>query len=338
MQADYNTALEVYNRFPDDVKDPYFNPYYVLGDAARDPSLEPVFFIYQNSGEVFYHGFHLGKIEGSPYFDIQSPYAYGGPVASTGDPDFLALAWQDYLSWCRDNHILAEFVRFHPRLENWRYYPGETRYMRETVWIGLQTDGLFLSYSPRVRTAVRKALKNRLRVEWVNTPDGYIMFNDMYTRAMRRLNADQFYFFPPGYFHKLQKWDNCRLAFCFRGGDILAAALFLQEAHIMEYHLAASTAEGNKYNAGSLILDRAAATGRELGCRYLHLGGGTDNRVDNPLLFFKAGFSSRRAPFRIGKIIHAPEAYEKMQGEWKKRFGGYSDRVLFYRYPLKNLV
>jgi len=331
--VDFNTALKVFDLLHDEQKSSYLHPYYIITDAIRDRDLEPVFFIYKDGGDIFYHAFHLGKVQGTYYYDIQSPYAYGGPLSSTRDASFLSRAWHDYISWCRVNNILAEFVRFHPRLENWRYYPGEIQDMRETVWIDLQSEDHFSSYSSRVRTGIRKAQKNGLLVEWVKTEHCYRIFNDLYTRAMNYLQADCFYYFPWSYFQNLQDWQQSYLAICRKDEEVLAAALFLKEAHIMEYHLSASNLNGKKYCASNLLLNQAAIMAKEMGCRILHLGGGTDNRADNPLLFFKAGFSQKRAFFRIGKIVHAPEAYQKMRGDWQDRYGQCNEKTLFYRFP-----
>jgi hypothetical protein len=330
--ADFNTAIKAFHLLPDEQKSPYLHPYYVITDALRDRDLEPVFFIYKDGGELFYYAFHLGKVRGTCFYDIQAPYAYGGPLSSTRDAGFLAKAWQHYFSWCQAKNILAEFVRFHPLLENWRYYPEEIQDMRETVWIDLQQEDLFPSYTTRVRTAIRKALNNGLRVEWVNDEYSYQTFVDLYAQAMNRLQADRFYYFPTEYFHKLQDWRQSYLAYCWKDEELLAAALFLKQAHIMEYHLSATSPEGSQLNATNLLLHQAAIMAREMGCRVLHLGGGTDNRADNPLLFFKSGFSRQRASFKIGKIIHAPEEYKKMQSDWQDRYGQSSDKTLFYRF------
>lgn len=332
MQVDLHTAVEVFGRLPDDRKSPYLHPYYVVSDASRDRGLEPVFFIYEDGGEVFYYALHKGRVEGTGYFDVQSPYAYGGPLSSTRDAGFLTRAWEHYLSWCQDNNILAEFVRFHPLLENWDCFPGETHYMRETVWIHLQQEEVFSSYSPRVRTAIRKAVKNELRVEWVDSLPSYQVFAGLYSRAMDLLQAEPFYFFPLEYFQHLQQWRQCHLALCRKGEEILGGALFLQEGDIMEYHLAATTPEGKRLSASNLLLDQGAVRARQLGCRILHLGGGTDNRPDNSLLFFKSGFSRQRASFRIGKIIHLPETYESLRRDWQDKHGEYTDKILFYRF------
>jgi serine/alanine adding enzyme len=145
-----------------------------------------------------------------------------------------------------------------------------------------------------VRTATRKAVKNGLRVSWVDSTECWQDFGRIYIAAMEQLEAERFYFFSNDYFCSLLGWQQSQLAFCLKEDNLLAAALFLRGSHIMEYHLAAANGEGKRLSASNLLLDRAATRARELGCRKLHLGGGTDNRPDNPLLFFKSSFSQDR--------------------------------------------
>ena len=156
-----------------------------------------------------------------------------------------------------------------------------------------------------------------MRVSWTDSTGCWQDFPRLYTAAMEQLRADRFYFFSDNYFRLLLGWQQAQLAFCLKGEEPVAAARFLRGSHIMEYHLAAANSEGKRLSASNLLLDRAAARARELGCRRLHLGGGTDNRPDNPLLFFKSGFSRERCLFMIGRTIHAPEAYEELRRDWQ---------------------
>lgn len=332
MQVDFSTAVRMFELLPGRQQSAYLHPYYVMADVSRDQDLEPVFFVYREKDHIFYHAFHLGKVKGTDFSDIQSPYPYGGPLSSTLDRGFLKKAWSNYISWCQEKNILAEFVRFHPLLENWLYYPDEIRYMRKTVWIDLEPADLLSAYTARVRTALRKAQKHGLQINWINDQYAYKTFLELYFQAMKRLQAEEFYYFPEEYFEKLQTWNQCYLAICFKGNEPLAAALFLKQASMMEYHLCASSPEGKKWSAANLLIHHGGLKAKILGCKFLYLGGGTDNRDDNSLLFFKSGFSKQRAPFKIGKIIHIPGAYHKMKIDWQERYGRCAEKTLFYRF------
>lgn len=332
MEVSYNDAVAIFNSFSPDLQAPSLHPYYVKADAQRDSSLQPVFFVYQEGFDLYYHAFHRSRVNDTGFFDIQSPYGYGGPLSTTEDKPFLAKAWSEFLIWGQQNQILAEFLRFHPLLENWRFFNGEVFDDRSTVWVDLMERDLLMSYKSRVRTAVRKAQKNSLQVEWLKEPQAIRDFIEIYSEAMRGLNAGHFYFFPDSYYQELLNWDQSHLAVCKLGENVLAAAIFLVSGARMEYHLSGSTTLGNQMGATNLLIHEASLLGMNLGCKMLHLGGGIDNNPQNSLLFFKAGFSDCRAFFRIGKQIHLPEVYERMRREWREKYGRPASRVLFYRF------
>lgn len=331
MLVGYDKAQTAFAGLDAEKRAPSLHPFYIVADAERSRELQPMFFVYEENGAVYYHGFHVAKVAGANFVDIQSPYGYGGPVSSSDDVAFLAKAEESYTAWCRENNVLVEFVRFHPLLENWRYYQGEVIPDRQTVWLSLEDADLLAGYSTRGRTAVRKALKEGLRVEWLGGPRFMEVFPDMYREAMAEINADDFYHFNNGYFARLLNWDKVHLAVCLRGEEVVAGAIFLAEQTIMEYHLSASTLAGKKLAATNLILHEAALLGQKMGCRALHLGGGTDSRANNALLFFKAGFSRSRGLFKIGKQIHQVSAYNDLKDGWLERHGTVSNRILFYR-------
>lgn len=331
MLVSYEKAQEVFENFDNSLKAPSINPDYLIIDAERDPLLKPCFFIYREQGESFLHGFHIAPVPGTEFRDIQSPYGYGGPIATCSDPSFLDRAWQSYLLWCEENKILVEFIRFHPLVKNWKYYKGEIFNDRQTVWIDLHNTDLYSSYSGRARTAIKKAVKNGLNVEWGRGNSMQPVFTALYSQAMQNLQADNLYFFSDSYFRSIIKWNRAHTAICSYGEQVVAASIFLVQEDIMEYHLSATSPLGKKYCGANLLLHEAASFGRQNGCRSLHLGGGTDSRPDNPLLFFKLSFSQKQAAFKIGKFIHNQAAYNMLAEEWQAMNRGNNQRILFYR-------
>lgn len=332
MKLDYDKALQAYSSLENIKQIPSLHPFYICADAKRDKSIEPVFFVFQKSDEIFYHGFHLGQIPGTEYFDIQSPYGYGGPVASCDDTTFLSMAWSQFSSWCLEQNVLAEFIRFHPLLQNWRYFDGDVIDDRQTVWIDLTVNDLMSSYIIRVRTAIRKAQKSGLYVDLVEGADYVTTFYEMYNRAMSEISADEFYIFPIEYHDALLTWDHSHLAVCRDDRNIVAAAIFIFGPSLVEYHLSFSSSRGKKLGATNLLLHEAALLAKEMGCTMMHLGGGTDRQGDNPLLFFKRGFSNLSASFKIGKKVLQPAIYDQIKSKWQNVHDIESNRILFYRF------
>ena len=324
-------AADTLHRLCVELQAPSLHPNYLLADARRDPDLLPCFFIYEDGGESYYHAFHTAPVPDTDFIDVQSAYGYGGPVATTSNREFLETVSAAWDGWCRETGVLVEFIRFHPLLENWRFFKGEVLDDRATVWVDLAAPDLMAQYATRVRTAIRKAMKSGLRVEWWDAAQFLAVFPALYADTMRAIGAGDGYFFPPAYFERLLAYDAPWLAICLDDRRVLAGAIFLAGAEMVEYHLSASNAEGRACGATNLMLHAAALRGRDADKRRLHLGGGTNAAPDNPLLFFKAGFSELRARFRIGRQIHEPRAYAGLKANWASRKGASSNRILFYR-------
>jgi hypothetical protein len=326
-------ALDLLRRLPARLQAPSLQSDYLLADAERGSGLTPRFFVHEDGGDSYYHAFHTEPVPDADFIDVQSAYGYGGPVASTCDPDFLRAAAAAWSAWCQENRVLVEFIRFHPLLENWRFFAGDAIDDRATVWIDLAAPDVMAQHTTRVRTAIRKAMKSGLRVEWWDATKFLGVFPVLYADTMSAIGAGSEYFFPPAYFERLlaNAANDAWMAVCRDDRQILAGAIFLPGAEMVEYHLSAANGEGKSRGATNLILHEAALRGQQAGKRQLHLGGGSNAAPDNPLFFFKAGFSPQRARFHIGRQIHEPQAYAALKGEWDARHGTCSNRILFYR-------
>ncbi len=308
------------------------SPAYVHADAARDETLATLFLGYREGDAFWLHGVHRGTVVMAPEFDdFQSPYGYGGPLCNYDAPAFLERAWANYQVWCHDHRILVEFVRLHPLAASWQPYFGEIRLDRSTIVVPLQVADLRANYEVRCRTAVRKAEQASLSVEIRPNEEITGCFASFYRDGMVAIGAEPYYLFDDAYFSALAQLPGVSLLVCARDGEWLAAGLFFAAGETLEYHLSATSALGRKLAATNLLLDAAAAMGRDRGLQQFYLGGGTDRRSDNPLLFFKAGFSSQRATFRFGFNIHQAQAYAALKDSYHQYVGNTSSRILFYR-------
>lgn len=327
---EFDGARRFFEDLPDDLKFAHLSPSYVWADSQREGDLVPTFFLYQEGGDFFCHGFHLSKVSGSDFYDIQSPYGYGGPLVRAGDKAFMARAWESYCDWCREKRILAEFIRFHPVLENYRYYPGKIICDRSTIWVDACPEDPFDGYDSRTRSDVRRALKNGLRVKIDDTENFLSYFKPLYIETMRRIGAAEFYNFDDSYFDAIVQ-TPVKLLLCLCNDVPVAGAMFLFSGENMEYHLAASTLDGRNLRAGHLLVHQARMLARENGCKYLHLGGGTNSDHDNKLLLFKKGFSKNMASFCIGNHVFFQEEYVRMRQRWEETMETPNNKVLFYR-------
>jgi hypothetical protein len=306
------------------------SPAYVLADARRDASLEPVFFGYREGDAFWLHGVQRAAIPAIGGVDQQSPYGYGGPAANTSDAPFLERAWECYRAACREEGVLAEFVRLHPMaIDDWMY-GGVVREDRQTVTIDLRVTDLRASFTGRCRTSLRKAQASGVTAAVASRELITGRFSDFYREAMQAIGATDFYLFGDEFFRGLQGWDKAELLVCQREGRWLSAGLFLTDGELMEYHLSATNDEGRKLGATNVLLDAAAQLARSRGCSHLYLGGGTSAAPDNALLKFKGSFSAQRRPFRIGFTAFQEDRYNELRTQYASA-GKAVNRFLFYR-------
>lgn len=332
MRYSLEQAQHVFSQLPPFLQAPEHNPHYIEADALRKEELQPTYFLFEEQGQHYYHSFHMAPIPGTAFFDIQSPYGYGGPIATTEDPGFLQHAWQAYCQWCRQENVMVEFMRFHPLLANQKQYGGVVAYNRDTVWLELQGTDLWKSYAPRNRTAIRKGLAKELQFYWCE-PDAFLrVFPQLYYENMKHVQADSFYFFNDAYFARILQLPGARAALCEHEGEAVAGAVFLGGEALVEYHLSAMSGKGRALSAMNFLLHEAVSWSQQQGFARFHLGGGTDAAEDNPLLFFKKSFSQKLADFYIGHYVHQPEAYAQMKKIWlQERALAETKRILFYR-------
>src|SRR5699024_844546 len=81
------------------------------------------------------------QIESKVYYDIITPYGYGGPIIleCSNQKELLKEYEQAFQKYCEDNNIVAEFVRFHPIIRNAQSFQTiyNTEYIRDTVGTNL---------------------------------------------------------------------------------------------------------------------------------------------------------------------------------------------------------
>ena len=111
MIVDYHKALEAYLSLPVSLQAATLSPKYVVADATKDKTLKPLFWLSETDGDLFFYGFHKARINDSNYYDIQSPYGYGGPLATSENEKFNTKAWDSYCQWCKSENVITRTGR-----------------------------------------------------------------------------------------------------------------------------------------------------------------------------------------------------------------------------------
>ncbi len=329
--ADSQKWTETLERLPQ--QDIYFLPeYHRVYELNGDGTAYA--FVFEQGEDIYFYPFLLQRIErvGSEIiveelFDIQTVYGYSGPLTSSTDLGFLGSAWKAFSEWCQSQHIVAEFVRFHPLLDNFRYVGAEYRVLhdRDTVVVSLDcTEAqIWETYPSLQRNMVRKALKAGLSAQEVEPSTNLATFEQLYGKTMSQNRAQTYYFFPENYFNNLFSLLNnqTKLFNVTYLDQVIASTIIFQYGNCLHYHLSGSDSQFRDRAPNNLLLHTVIEWGLKHGMRLFHLGGGRTSDPQDYLLRFKGSISSQRRHFYIGKRVHNPDSYQRLCSLWMKQKG-----------------
>ena len=256
-----------------------------------------------------------GLLEKDSWYDWETPYGYGGPLT---DGKISETTQQKFLSevqeYCRDHHVVSQFIRFHPLLKNYDVLPSviETRYLRDTIYMDTASPEIIMqNMDSKNRNMVRKASKSGITIQQRPVSD-YGEFITMYAETMKKNGADAYYTFDEHYFASLTAFsDNAFILYAMLDGIPIAGSIMFYNDRYMHYHLSGSRPEYRKYAPSNLLLYDAACRACELGIKQFHLGGGMTQ--DDSLFGFKKQFNKNgRSSFVVGRTIFDQNAYRAL--------------------------
>ena len=310
QEWDLAQAQRQFETLPQELQLVSLSPRFAAADATRQDALQARFLGFRQDGQLWLNSIHVRPLPGSNgALGAISPYGYGGPLSNSLDSGFLRAAWEAYTRWCREHSVLAEFCRFHPQAANHRFSGAEASENRQTVSVDLRAEELQSQYSALARRKLKRAQASGARARFSRDAGDWRRFAGFYRDAMQAAGAAGWYLFGDGYFQAMSELPEAWLCICEAGDTWWSAGLYLFGREVIEYHLGASAPQGHEAGTPTLMQHEAAQQGRAAGAHSLYLGGGTDTRGDNPLLFHKLSFSRRQLPFFIGQTIHDEQTY-----------------------------
>ena len=266
------------------------------------------------------------RIKDTEYFDIQSPYGYGGFASNTNDDLFLQNAFKVLKQRCLKEKIIAFFIRFHPFDRNLKAYEKRLNFFKKDRKISIvnTSQNAFKDYSSRMKSYINKG-KKELCIEFAKRSENKA-FKELYDETMRRNNASEFYFFNEKYFENLYDFSEYLVLKASLKGEILSYASFFLNENFSYYHLSANSL---KSNANALLLDFFFNLALEKGSKFCILGGGLKD--DDTLCEYKQKFSKLYGYFYIGGLVTNEKIYKELSKENAKFF-------LSYRYGGGGLI
>ncbi|MHB1315300.1 MAG: GNAT family N-acetyltransferase [Christensenellales bacterium] len=328
--------------FLDDIN---FNTDYLKGYEKIDGGKLETFRFTCDIGEVFVHYIKrpLDTFPGyEGYFDIITPYGYGGQMISGCEDDCeadLVSRFNDaFLQHCRQEKIVSYFVRFNPLVQNAAVFSDffdELLPIRKVIAMDLTKNTVEEEITKKGLSEYRTALARGTQVTTCSAKDAMDGFISMYYETMRNKKAMDYYFFPREYFEHLFHTfpENTFLFIACADNTPIAYTLSIEYGDVSYCHLTCRKEECNYYKASYAANIRAAEHAKSRGCKYFVLGGGLSSAEDDSLYRFKKNFSvSAPHTFHIGKKIFDLPVYNSLCGYVEKMHGTDLSQDFFPKY------
>lgn len=277
-----------------------------------------------------------GQLVEEKYYDLETPYGYGGYLTNSVDKVFLKKAIEKYKEKCLSESIIAEFLRFDPDnsfLPNFQSFMQICVQERTVVEVDLNRsyDEIFKEINPKLGRVIRKGIKNGVEVI-INdcSPKNQEIFRELYYQTMKKNRADKFYFFDKAYFERMFQLKGLKLYTAIYKGTIIGGITILEDEDKLYYHLGATSPEYYHLNPNTLLLVEVIKQYAEKKKGFV-LGGGTSPDPEDPLFKFKKKFGRILKPFFIGGNIFNQQIYNslcEMLGEEKQKL----KYILKYRF------
>ena len=284
------------------------------------------------------------NLDENKYYDIISPYGYGGPVIEfcNKDKDNLLKEYEEaFRKYCRENNIISEFVRFHPIVNNAIDFKDiyKVEFMRKTLGTNLKDydNPIEEEFSKSCRKTIRQVLKKGISYKIVENVTDFSEFKRIYYLNMDRKNALDYYYFDNRYFELMNRYFHKNLiqVQAIYENKVIAEGLYFIYNKTIHAHLSGTDTEYLHLSPAYVLKYATVIWGKEKGFELIHYGGGTSNSEDDPLYIFKKKFSKNTSfNFYIGKKIWNEDIYIKLC----KKSNTFEKNITFfpeYRYNEK---
>ncbi|MFC4712843.1 GNAT family N-acetyltransferase [Planococcus dechangensis] len=257
------------------------------------------------------------------YYDIITPYGYGGPMmtdCTTENRQELGEAFEKaFAAYCDSENIVSEFIRFHPVHCNAEDFKAiyEVNYLRDTVGTSIRVhdDPIQAEFSSSARKNIRKALRDGIEYRVTLAPSDLRAFQQIYFATMERNRAESFYYFNEQYFNQLLESFGERLLLveALYKGEVIGMELQFVDNDIIHTHLS-GTYEAFHHLSPVYIMQYATVLwAKERGISLIHGGGGRTNSPDDNLLRFKRQFARCTSfSFYTGQKVWNEDMYNQL--------------------------
>lgn len=302
------------------VADVYFDGRYgALYEEKEQASLE-LFTYCSDYGEIQYRYLKRSVpylISGEQYYDIITPYGYGGPnIVAAIDAEKLIVEFQKaFAQHCKEQKIVSEFIRFH-LLKNKEVV---NRFYGEAVFSGLNIvkdlrEPILQDCSKSVKRTMKKAQQQGFEVIYDTSGERLDDFLTVYYSTMDRNGANNYYYFDEDFFRRLNQEMEGHYVYVhvLLENKVIATGLTLYGSTYSYGFLGGTLSDYFTYNPTTFLEIKSMEWLKEKQVDYYILGGGYE--PDDGIYRFKRSFAKTTGdvPFYIGKKVHDSTIYQQL--------------------------
>ncbi|WP_255473319.1 GNAT family N-acetyltransferase [Planomicrobium sp. CPCC 101110] len=246
--------------------DIYYTAQYFLSAIKLDPG-EPLLFYYEDKDGKVAYPFIKRSIdeEDTTYFDITTPYGYGGPLLDVkGEAvNLIGNFRKAFTKFCLEEKIIAELIRFHPLNNNASFFKDY-----------LTLYPIYTTYTMNLKKTDKKVVNKNDSSNALNSSPIVIkklgtvrhMFDFLvlyYSTARKREEADSYYFFTNDYFEALVSsiGPNLHLFGAYHNEKLVSACYVLALGDTIYQHCEGDNANQEAEGAWKLLLSTIAEWG-----------------------------------------------------------------------------
>ncbi|MGD9678854.1 MAG: lipid II:glycine glycyltransferase FemX [Vulcanibacillus sp.] len=253
------------------------------------------------------------KIELNKYYDIISPYGYGGFLLDGAREGYKTVE-KHYKEFLNEKNYISEFVRFELFSKYWEYFEGivESRTQNIVRSLDEPLDVIFEDFEHKCRKNIKKADRKGLKIIINNGNAEIDDFYRIYIETMKRNNADKYFYFKKDYFEEINKLSENHIYFNVLYQDkIVSTELVLFDNTNCYSYLGGTDNEYFDLRPNDFVKYEIIKWAKSIGLKRFVLGGGYGK--DDGIFRYKRSFAPNGVyDYYIGKRIINNELYNQL--------------------------
>jgi hypothetical protein len=265
------------------------------------------------------------KVENIKYYDLITPYGYGGPLIinckENYKPKLISSFIESFENWCKENNVVSEFIRFHPIANNAIDFKEiyKINFDRFTVGTNIKEydNPEDTEFSKSCKINIKKALNSGItfRVnENINTED-LNKFLHIYYSTMNRNNATEYYYFNETYFRSCLNYfkKNIITVEALYNDLTIAMGFYFKFNSVIHIHLSGTLTDYLILSPAYILRYAITLWAKKNKFSLIHHGGGRSNSEEDGLYKFKKQFGlNTKFEFYTGRKIWNKKIYDNL--------------------------